>query len=224
MTLSHRADDSDSTVVTGDPQTRQSVPLRSLRPLPRPDSAAHEPCPTRQTPPVSPATPNAYNPVYPEPDQAPTSHGPRHESGDDSVDKRSATPPTTARMSKPAPFLRSSPEYRTLSYGAVSLQDVASAEASQSSAVSDGSAAHDPAQNVTKRRRSDGRGQDAASMAGGLRRLSQDLGGSVVLSGTEGRFGITEGALPIDGLDGGKLSEDETAAGSFGANPAITGA
>jgi len=125
-------------------------------------------------------------------------------------------------MDKIPPFLRSDPAFKSPSYGAVSLASVdpsPDADAWEPSPASDNDDDSDIAslsENVLTRSRSDLYTQTSSS-ARRRRRRSEDLGGSVVLGGLEGRFGVTEGALPSGGSsDGDGPDKEPSDDGSFG--------
>ncbi|TPX11971.1 uncharacterized protein E0L32_007274 [Thyridium curvatum] len=218
-------------------QHQESFPLHSLAPIAassrrtRPTSNSASTSPPEPTPVT---TPDAYIPLAPLHPQAESqegrssSHGSSPDFGEDNADDScppSPRSPTNLPMNQSAPFLRSSASFRKPSYGAISLSDVSSSaasiaeseEAGPSSAVSDaGFAFEHPYRDASDRRRS-----DAYLPASGLSsmrrsaRQSEDLGSSTVLGGLEGRFGITEGALPSANVDDDKDSgEDESDGGS----------
>ena len=125
-------------------------------------------------------------------------------------------------MDKIPPFLRSDAAFRNPSYGAVSLasvdppSDADAGEAAAASDTDDDSAVDSLSRNGMTRTRS-GTFTQTSSSTRHRRRRSEDLGGSVVLGGLEGRFGVTEGALPsggsFDGDGSGKEPSDDGASG-----------
>lgn len=92
--------------------------------------------------------------------------------------------PLDAPMRRSTPSLRDAAGFRSNAYGAVSLENGA------------------PARSPERRRKSEDLGRAAG------RRSGEELGASSVFGGLEGRFGVTEGALPSDAKIGTDSSDD----------------
>lgn len=210
-----------------DPQTKQqAIPLRSLAPGHQGDHPRPTPLPGRlphRTNLHSHIT--AGSPAEFELDEAPFSHGTQSDllgaTGEAKSTTTSDENPTEVPMTKKPPFLRSTPEFRSPSYGAVSLDSVSTETESQvglSSAVSDEGFTFDHAEpNERPRRKSDALpGEVSYGRLSGRR--SENLAGSTVVGGLEARFSMTEGAMPSDNIERRKSDADTTSDGMFEAS------
>ncbi|EJT68177.1 sexual differentiation process protein isp4 [Gaeumannomyces tritici R3-111a-1] len=217
-----------------DPQGQQSFPLRSLAPASdssRPTPPAHTPCaagpllhqdPTFDAPhgahagrpsssegtsahPPSPSKATADAAARCEQPALPiASHGkrpapeeenvPADADADHNFRSAAATTPETATpsMRRSTPSLRDAAEFRSNAYGAVSVENGASPNTGRA-----------PTRSPERRRKS----EDLGRLAG--RRSGEELGASSVLGGLQGRFGVTEGALPSDTKLGADSSDDD---------------
>ncbi|RYP41781.1 hypothetical protein DL767_000797 [Monosporascus sp. MG133] len=118
-------------------------------------------------------------------------------------------------MSKAPLLIRSSPGFGTGSYGAapVNLEGEEGEDGHEDFAIPP--AGHSPEASYSRRRKSGSTSRSAifrTSTSSITRRWSQseEIGGSTVVGGLEGRFGVTETALPNDVLSGGKSDVSTT--------------
>lgn len=137
---------------------------------------------------------------------------------DPDSDSNAATPGPRDPMSKAPLLLRSSPGFGTGSYGAAPINSVSEEIIDNSH---DGSNLHGRSMREVEAVRHRRRKSHSTSRSGALgrastsslraRRLSEEIGGSTVVGGLEGRFGVTETSLGSDTLSDAK-SESEASA------------
>jgi hypothetical protein len=138
------------------------------------------------------------------------SHGPSVESGWETVDDESYRPdppnPSMPKSTAP-PFLRSAAGFASPSYGSISpapelRRDSRESDALTSADTSSDDEDEEPASTLRKRRNGKNRvygGRRSVRPSESLHSLhSEELGGSTTIGGLEGRFGVTETALPSD--------------------------
>jgi len=205
------------------PSDPEAVPLRSLAP----NSASSRPTPTPDPVFYDIATPDTDSnttsapPHRDEPVQTPDPNGPLLESGDDAT----ANAP---ELMTADPSLRSTAEFSSPSYGAISpprsgspgdgVGDAGSTRSGSSGNSSSGASTpaggstettENTARHFRARRRSDGP-RPISSSGRRLSRPSQELGSTATIGGLEGRFGTTESALLNDLIEGPKFSDEDS--------------
>lgn len=195
-----------------------------LRPLARPGET-----PTPTPAPLTPTTLTAAEGSCGNPDQFPTpsarslpdsnTHGsePEPEGETTTVDESSSTnleevTPDGTMAPKP-PSLRTTPGYSSPSYGAISSETQGRA-ARDDHGASSSSSTVDPEDEPPLPNMSRTSSRDALSGSRTLRsrrstRFSEEVGGTTIIGGPEGRFGVGESAMPTDIFDDTKLSSDD---------------
>ncbi|ROW14593.1 hypothetical protein VPNG_03283 [Cytospora leucostoma] len=134
-----------------------------------------------------------------------TSTGPTHPGGDFAHDSSNATESTEQLpmqlLDKAAPFLRSSPGFRSPSYGAVALGSANTpATSEESNDTGEGSSDGDRnGRGAAKPKGSTSLPRKPLS-GGQLPRGSEELASSTVVGGIEGRYGVTDSSLTSDVL------------------------